>query len=75
MITQLTGRVGRRRRMVMLALVAATAGLLWFGVISGAGIASADGGQNTGAQQGNGNVAQFEEDPNLANCLFPGIPC
>ena len=74
MITRLTGRVGRRRRLLMLALVAATAGLLWIGMLGGTGIASADDGQNTGSQRGNGNSAQFEQDPNLGNC-FLAIPC
>lgn len=66
--------VGSRRAILSLVGMLAVAGLMWFSMMHGVGIASADGGPDAGAQQN--NVGQQYEEPAFVNtCLFPGIPC
>ena len=64
---------GRRSVMIWLAMLAVMVGLVWFGM-QGVGTASADGGVDTGAQ-GNEVNQQFEQDPNISNCIIFFIPC
>ncbi|MCY4415650.1 MAG: hypothetical protein OXE87_04995 [Chloroflexi bacterium] len=70
---RINGRVGRRRSMLSLALVLATAGLIWFGMLGGVGTASADGGTDA-ATQGSNVIQEYNQEQNVANC-FLGIPC
>lgn len=59
--------------MIWLVVLMLMAGLVWFGM-QGVGAASADGGLDTGSQ-GNGLIEQYEQDPNIANCIIFFIPC
>ncbi len=70
---RINGRVGRRRTMLSLAMVLATAGLIWFGIVGGVGTASAYGGPDA-ASQGSNVVQEYTQEQNVANCFF-GIPC
>lgn len=59
--------------MIWLVMLMLMAGLVWFGM-QGVGTASADGGLDTGSQ-GNGLIEQYEQDPNISNCIIFFIPC
>lgn len=73
MNARISNRSGRRSVMMWLAIPLVMMALLWLGMY-GVGTASADGGVDT-ASPGNSLIEQYEQDPHIANCLFPGIPC
>ena len=73
MNARMSNHSSRRSVLMWLAIPLVMVALLWLGMY-GVGTASADGGADTGSQ-GNGLQQQYEQDPHIANCLFPGIPC
>ncbi len=66
--------VGRRRAMLLLAMMLAMAGVMWFSMLNGVGTASADEGLNNGTQIGQ-TGEQYDQQPPINACLLPGIPC
>lgn len=73
MNARIGNRWGRRSVMKWLAIPLVMVTLLWLGMY-GVGTASADGGVDTGSQ-GNGLIQQYEQDPNISNCIIFFIPC
>ena len=67
--------IGRRGILLSLAAVGVAAGLLWFSMIGGVGVTSADGGPNSGAQVGQA-AQQYGDQPPVNTCVLPiWIPC
>ena len=66
--------IGRRGIILLLAVAAVGAGLLWWTMLNGVGTASAYGGPNNGAV-GNGVILDQHEQPPIIACRLPPEPC
>ena len=73
MNTRVRGLIGRRSIILLLALIGVTVGLLWFNILRGVTIASANGGFQEGSQ-GHTVAQEYGQQPNVGNC-FLAIPC
>ena len=74
MKTQVSRNISRRRIVLSLGVAAVAAGLMWFSMMNGVGIASADGGLNNGSQAGQGAGQQHNQQHDVSTCFF-FTPC
>jgi len=67
--------IDRRVILLLFAVVGVAAGLLWFSMIGGVGVVSADGGPSSGSQVGQA-TQQYGDQPPINTCVLPiWIPC